>query len=211
MARRLVRGLPPESTLFVSSPLLRVGAWRKVISSRAIMKRLPFTVLLLIALSTGAGCDGQPTAQPSPPPDHLACGSETALSPGNACCADGRQRPDCTLAVSHTGYWELPCPEPRGTTCIELHGETFDVAASGTLTALYTTGPFHIMVGQVNVTLDGVQAGAFEALLPGGTVNAPLTLGSVASGTHTIVLQYSSTDGGVPASWGGFLDLFLKT
>jgi hypothetical protein len=83
--------------------------------------------------------------------------------------------------------------------------------ATGVLTALYTTGPYHVMSGAVRVWLDGVAMGAFEAELPGGTVNPPLILGTVPSGSHTIVLQYSSTDGGIPGSWGGFLDLFLKT
>lgn len=172
------------------------------------MRRFAFQVLLLFAVSMGAGCGGLPDDPPSPP--HLACGSGTAPAPGNACCTDGEQRPDCTLAVSHTGYWDLPCPPPRGTTCDEPRIETFELATSGTLIAMYTTGSFHIMPGLTTVTLDGVQVGTFEALLPGGTVNVPLTLGHVASGTHTIVLRYSSTNGELPRTWGGFLDLILE-
>lgn len=173
------------------------------------MQRFTWSIPLLVA-AWMAGC-GPPVPDISAPPDHLACGSGTPLAPGNECCADGGQRPDCTLAVSHTGYWELTCAAPLGTTCGGVHSETFDVAVPGTLVALYTTGPQHVLTGRVSVTLDGVDAGTFEALLPGGTVNAPLTLGNVSSGPHTIVLQYSSTDGGAPQSWGGFLDLFVKT
>ena len=96
-------------------------------------------------------------------------------------------------------------------TCGGLHTETFDLAASGELIALYTTGPFHTMPGEVKVSLDGMAVGTFLAKLPGGTVNPPLTFGAVTSGIHTIALQYTSTDSELPASWGGFLDLFLKT
>lgn len=165
---------------------------------------------LLVAVLAIAGCGGSTSHSVTPPPDHLACGSATAISPGNACCSDGQQRPDCTLTVSHTGYWELPCAAPLGTTCAGPRIEVFQLASSGVLLAIYTTGTFHAMTGEVKVTLDGVEVGTSRALLPPGTVNAPLNLGTVASGTHTIVLQYSSTDGGVPSSWGGFLDLFLK-
>ncbi len=168
-------------------------------------------LLLLVAVLTSAACGGGSNSTPNPPPNHLACGTNTPLSAGNTCCSDGQQRPDCSLAVSHSGYWELQCPAPLSTTCGGTHSETFDLPATGVLTALYTTGPFHTMTGTVKVWLDGVAMGAFEAALPGGTVNPPLSLGTVPSGAHTILLQYSSTDGGIPGSWGGFLDLFLKT
>jgi hypothetical protein len=168
-------------------------------------------LLLLVATLVSAACGGTSNSTLTPPPNHLACGASTTLTPGNTCCSDGQQRPDCSLTVSHTGYWELQCPAPLSTTCGATHTETFDLVATGVLTALYTTGPYHTMPGAVRVWLDGVAMGAFDAELPGGTVNPPLILGAVASGTHTIVLQFSSTDGGIPGSWGGFLDLFLKT
>jgi hypothetical protein len=66
------------------------------------------------------------------------------------------------------------------------------------------------MPGQVTVKLDGNSAGVFDAALPAGTVNPPLNLGPVAAASHTIVLQFTSTDGESPASWGGFLDLYVK-
>ena len=174
-------------------------------SGERFMKR----ELLVVAVLASAACGGN--NQTSPPPNHLACGSGVTLTAGNSCCSDGQQRPDCTLTVSHTGYWELPCPKPLGVACGASRTETFTLAASGELIAIYTTGPFHVMTGEVKVTLDGVAAGTFQALLPGNTVNPPLMLGTVTSGTHIIVLQFSSTDGEVPASWGGFLDLFLRT
>lgn len=171
------------------------------------MRRSPSVALLLAGTLAVGACASEASSEA---PDHLACGPGTPLAPGNECCADGLQRPDCTATVNHAGYWEMPCPAPLATTCAGEHGETFEVAAAGTLVALYTTGPLHVMPGRVKVTLDGVEAGFFEAALPGGTVNPPLSLGPVTSGSHTIVLQFSSTSGENPANWGGFLDLFVN-
>ena len=164
--------------------------------------------ILCVALMSAA-C-GSDKSNPVPPPNHLACGSGLTITAGNTCCSDGQQRPDCTLSVIHTGYWELQCPAPLGVTCGGMRTESFDVTAAGQLIAIYTTGSFHIMTGEVKVWLDGVAVGKFEALLPAGTVNSPLTLGPVTSGSHHVVMQYSSTDGGIPASWGGFLDVYVK-
>jgi hypothetical protein len=172
--------------------------------------------VLLAALVAGviSGCGGQapgsgPPVSGLPARDTPPCGPSALPAPGNECCSDGSQRPDCTLAAVSTGYWKLPCPSPLDATCGDSFTETVDLPA-GTLLALYTTGTYHIMPGQVSVSLDGNSAGVFDAALPGGTVNRPLNLGVVASGSHTIVLQFTSTDGQVPANWGGFLDLYLK-
>lgn len=171
------------------------------------MERLGRAVLLVLAVAAVAACGSDSSPEPQ---DHLACGTGTVVAPGNQCCADGRQRPDCTLAVSHSGYWESSCAAPLSPVCEGQRDDTFEVAEAGTLIALYTTGSFHVMPGEVRVTLDGVDAGIFEAALPGGTVNEALELGHVDAGTHTIVLRFASTNEDFPTNWGGFLDLFVR-
>jgi hypothetical protein len=168
--------------------------------------------VLVAALVAGviSGCGGRAPGSGPPVRDTPPCGPSAPPAPGNECCSDGSQRPDCALAAFSTGYWELPCPAPLSPTCGGLHTETFN-QPGGTLFAVYTTGTFHVMPGQVSVSLDGNSAAeVFDAALPGGNVNPPLNLGVVASGSHTIVLQFTSTDGRWPASWGGFLDLYVK-
>ncbi len=166
---------------------------------------------MLAALLGGVvviGCGGSSITDGSPVAHVPTCGGQP-LAAGNQCCTDGKQRPDCTLSVLSTGYWELPCPTPYAITCAAPYAQTADLPA-GVLLAVYTTGSFHVMPGQVKVTLDGAAAGTFDAALPPGTINPPLNLGTVGAGSHTLGLQYSSTDGELPHSWGGFLDLYVK-
>ncbi len=87
---------------------------------------------------------------------------------------------------------------------------TLSAPSALTTTVVYTTGTFHLMPGQVTVTLDGNLLGVSEAALPGGTVNSPLPPVPITAGTHQLVLQFASTNGNIPASWGGFTDLYLE-
>ena len=170
-------------------------------------------IFALAAATSGCGGGGGSTSPTQPPlqePAHNACGPTDPPASGNQCCPDGTQRPDCTVSVLSTGYWQLPCAEPLGSTCNGDYTKTVDFPA-GTLLAVYTTGTFHIMPGQVAVFLDGNDTGqSFTAALPGGTVNPPLSFGAIAAGSHTLTLRFSSTDGELPASWGGFIDLYVK-
>lgn len=133
------------------------------------------------------------------------------MTAGNECCADGSTKPDCSLPVLQTGYWELDCPAPRGVACAGVHSEKVSIkTASPSLVATYTTGTFHVIPGRVTIALDGEIIGTSLASLPGGTVNSPVDLGPIAAGDHELELTFESTNGSIPGSWGGFLDLYEK-
>ena len=172
-------------------------------------------MLLLLACGREGSSPGAPPPQPQVTtapgtiaPTVPACDPATVTA-GNSCCTDGTTRPDCTLAAIHIGYWELPCPAPQTATCTGIHTEDVTLPA-GQLTVIYTTGTFHVMPGRVTVTLDGTLLGVSSAALPGGTANSPLPPAPIAAGAHQLALQFSSTDGQIPGSWGGFIDLYVN-
>jgi len=174
-------------------------------------------------LASGNACCAGGTQQPScllSCPDGTTgsscCGSK-ALASGNLCCSDASQGPtccnpgpDCALpTTAHFGYFQLSCASSGTILCGGIWTSPATMAA-GTWSATYTTGPYHIIPGQVTISLDGQVVGTSLATLPGGTVNPPVNLGLVSGGTHQITLQFASTNGSVAASWGGYLDLSVS-